>query len=214
MKLLSDLSSALPAQLPLAGAWVLYAVFHSLTASHTCKEWVKRQWPNFFASYRIFYNVLAVLLLVPVALLAVRTPGPTLWAWHGAMAWLMNGLAIAALISLLRSGGGYDLMIFLGLRRNVEEMAPRLVISGWHRFVRHPWYSLGLVLIWTRDMSAANFISAEAITMYFLIGSRLEERKLVAEFGHRYQEYQRRVPRLFPRPWRVLSKTDAERLAG
>jgi len=214
MTLLSDLAAALPAQLPLAAAWVLYAVIHSLTASHACKTFTKRHWPIFFASYRITYNVLAVVLLIPVVLISIRTPGPELWAWQGAMAWLMNGLAMAALMSLLVSGGGYDLMTFLGLRSAPAEIKPRLVISGWHRFVRHPWYSLGLVLIWTRDMSAAHFVTAEAITMYFIIGSRLEERKLVAEFGERYREYQRRVPRLFPRPWRCLSKADAERLAG
>ena len=214
MKLLSDLSAALPEQLPLAAAWVFYAAFHSLTASQTCKDFIKRQWTSFFANYRVVYNLLALLLLFPVLLISIRTPGPELWAWHGAMAWVMNGVAFVALLSFLRCGGGYDLMAFLGLRRDEANLMPRLVISGWHRFVRHPWYSLGLVLIWTRDMSAAHFVSAEAITMYFVIGSRLEERKLVAEFGDRYREYQRRVPRLFPRPWRALSKVDAERLAG
>ena len=88
------------------------------------------------------------------------------------------------------------------------------MISPWHRFVRHPWYTLGLVLIWTRDMNAASFVSAEAITLYFVIGSRFEEHKLVAEFGDRYREYQRKVPRLIPLPWRVLSRDDAARLAG
>ena len=214
MSLFSDLAAALPAQIPLAVGWVLYAVVHSLMASIACKQWIQRRWPDFFASYRLFYNVWAVILLLPLAVLSLRTPGPQLWAWSGPTAWLMNGLAGLALFSFLRTGGGYDLMTFLGLRPERTVGAPRLVISTWHRFVRHPWYSLGLVLIWTRDMSAATFVSAEAITLYFVIGSRWEERKLVAEFGERYREYQRKVPRLFPRPWQSLSKTDAERLAG
>jgi protein-S-isoprenylcysteine O-methyltransferase Ste14 len=222
MNLLSQISAALPAQLPLLLGWVLYALFHSLTASTACKNFIQRRWPGFFVtagnphgtSYRLLYNLLAVLLLLPLAALMVKTPGPQLWAWSGPMAWLMNGIVVLALVSFLRNGSGYDLMAFLGLRTATDVATPTLVISDWHRFVRHPWYSLGLILIWTRDMSAAGFVSAEAITMYFIIGSRLEERKLVAEFGERYREYQRQVPRLFPRPWRVLSKEAAQRLAG
>ena len=214
MNLLADLAAAMPEQLPLALGWVLYAVFHSLTASTTCKAWVERRWPNFFARYRLRYNLLALALLLPLAFLSLRTPGPQLWAWSGGMAWLMNGLAALSLLAFLRSGSAYDLSEFLGLHPALAAGAPRLVISTWHRFVRHPWYTLGLVLIWTRDMNAATFVSAEAITLYFVIGSRFEERKLVAEFGERYREYQRKVPRLMPLPWRVLSKTDVARLTG
>ena len=214
MSLLSDLAAAMPDQLPLALGWVLYAAFHSLTASTACKDMVQRRWPDFFARYRLLYNLLSLALLLPLAFLSLRTPGPQLWAWSGGLAWLINGLAALALLSFLKGGSAYDLTAFLGPRPALAAGPPRLVISPWHRFVRHPWYTLGLVLIWTRDMNAASFVSAEAITLYFVIGSRFEEHKLVAEFGDRYREYQRKVPRLIPLPWRVLSRDDAARLAG
>lgn len=211
---LSELAAALPAQLPLALGWLLYALLHSLTASMRCKAFCRRRWPNFFARYRLLYNGLALVLLIPLVALSMQSPGPQLWTWTGAAAWLLNGLAVLVLAAFLRGGGGYDLMAFLGLRPQLAVGTPRLVISSWHRFVRHPWYSLALVLIWTRDMNAASLVSATAITLYFVIGSRLEEDKLVAEFGERYREYQRRVPALVPLPWRVLSKDEARRLAG
>lgn len=211
---LSELAAALPAQLPLALGWLLYALVHSLTASMRCKAFCRRRWPNFFAIYRLLYNGLAVVLLIPLAVLSMQSPGPQLWTWAGAAAWLLNGLAVLVVVAFLRGGSGYDLIAFLGLRPQPAAGAPRLVISQWHRFVRHPWYSLALVLIWTRDMNAASLVSASAITLYFVIGSRLEEDKLVAEFGERYREYQRRVPSLVPLPWRVLSKDEARRLAG
>ena len=212
--LLTTLSQNLPAQVPLALAWIAYAVFHSFTASLWLKSIVQRRWPQFFASYRLAYNLLAGVLLLPILWLAWKTPGPTLWTWEGSMAWLMNGVTVLAMLHFLRYGSGYDLSSFLGLRPEAVAAQGRFVLSGWHRFVRHPWYALGLILIWTRDMTTAGFVTAEAITMYFVIGSRLEERKLVEEFGERYREYQRKVGRLFPLPWRVLSKTDADRLAG
>jgi protein-S-isoprenylcysteine O-methyltransferase Ste14 len=35
-------------------------------------------------------------------------------------------------------------------------------------------------------------------TLYFYLGSIFEERRLLAEFGDAYQDYQRRVPRFIP----------------
>lgn len=211
---LSELAAALPTQLPLALGWLFYALVHSLTASISCKAFCQRRWPKLFGAYRLLYNGLALVLLIPLAALSMRAPGPQLWVWTGALAWLLNGLTALVVLAFLRGGGGYDLVAFLGLRPQAQVAAPRLVISPWHRFVRHPWYSFALVLIWTRDMNAASLVSATAITLYFVIGSRLEEDKLVAEFGERYRAYQRRVPALVPRPWRVLSKDEARRLAG
>ena len=85
-----------------------------------------------------------------------------------------------------------------------------LRISPLHRHVRHPWYSLALVLIWTRDMDAPLLLTSLLVSGYFALGSRLEERKLEAMYGVVYRDYCRAVPGLLPRPWRCL---DAERAA-
>jgi protein-S-isoprenylcysteine O-methyltransferase Ste14 len=43
-------------------------------------------------------------------------------------------------------------------------------------------------------------VFAAACTAYVLVGVRIEERDLEAALGERYRDYQRRVPRLLPRP--------------
>jgi hypothetical protein len=88
----------------------------------------------------------------------------------------------------------------------------RFYISPLHRFVRHPWYSLGLVLVWTRDMNGPLLLSASAITLYFIVGSRLEERKLLVYHGEAYRRYRARVPGLIPLPWRYLNRQAARAL--
>jgi hypothetical protein len=55
-------------------------------------------------------------------------------------------------------------------------------------------------------------LSAIMITLYFIIGSLLEERKLLAYYGEAYREYRQRVPGLFPLPWRNLSREQAREL--
>ena len=210
--ILKDALAQLSPQWPLFLAWSLYAFIHSLTASVACKNFAHQHWPTLFASYRLAYNVLAGLLLIPIALIAYHQPGPVLWQWQGAAAWVINGITLLIFLSFLRHGAGYNLGEFLGLRPAVEKPTPQLVISDWHRHVRHPWYSLGLALIWSRDMNAAGLTSAGAMTLYFIIGSRYEEAKLVSEFGERYREYQKRVPALIPLPWKTLTRNDAERL--
>jgi protein-S-isoprenylcysteine O-methyltransferase Ste14 len=51
-------------------------------------------------------------------------------------------------------------------------------------------------------MSALTILINMVISVYFMIGAVLEERKLVLEFGEEYREYQRTVSMLFP--WRLL----------
>jgi len=52
-------------------------------------------------------------------------------------------------------------------------------------------------------------VSALAITLYFVLGSRLEERKLIAVHGDTYRRYRAKVPGLLPLPWKRLSREEA-----
>lgn len=201
----------------LAAAWLAYAALHSALASLAVKRRVAARWPAAMPGYRLAYNVVAVATIAPIAWLMHAHPGPALWEWRGIGWWLTNGLALAAAAGFLRSLRHYDSGEFSGMRqwrlglRAVEDQE-RFHLSPLHRWVRHPWYFLGLVIVWTRDMSAAMLVSALFITAYFAIGSRLEERKLLVYHGERYRRYRQRVAGLIPLPWKILSRAEAEEL--
>ena len=203
--------------LTLIGAWLSYFLIHSLLASLGAKRWVARHRPDFMPAYRLFFNAAALLLLLPPLYLTYSWNGPWLWRWSGAGWWLANGLALIALGLFYWTLRYYDSGEFIGLKqwrdqvRGVEDQE-QFHISPLHRFVRHPWYSLGLVLIWTRDMNAGFLLTAGVMTLYFVVGSWLEEKKLIEYHGGVYHRYRDKVPGLIPQPWRHLSKQEAEEL--
>lgn len=201
----------------LALGWLAYAALHSLLAALPVKAAVTRRWPGFAPYYRLAYNLIALVLVLPLAWAAYAIPGDWLWRWTGPWAWLANGLALAALAGFWFSSDTYDMGEFLGLKPLRERRADAAEHDGFrisplHRNVRHPWYALGLLLIWTRDMNAPLLISAVAVTLYFVLGSRLEEKKLEAHFGAAYREYKKKVPGLLPLPWKRLSAAEAAAL--
>jgi protein-S-isoprenylcysteine O-methyltransferase Ste14 len=68
--------------------------------------------------------------------------------------------------------------------------------------MRHPLYLGTFLFLWglwllfpTVSLLLANIV----ITGYTLYAIRLEEEKLVAEFGEQYIRYQQQVPKLIPR---------------
>ena len=200
-------------------AWIGYFAVHSALASLAVKTWVAGRWPGLMPAYRIAFNLLAVLGVTPILWLLYRQPGPLLWSWSGIWAYLANGLARAAVAGVFYTLRDYDGGEFLGLRqwrnriRSVRDQEA-FHLSPAHRFVRHPWYFFSLVLIWTRDMSQAMLLSAVLMTAYFIVGSRLEERKLIEYHGARYRQYMVRVAGLVPLPWKIMTPTEARALVG
>jgi protein-S-isoprenylcysteine O-methyltransferase Ste14 len=198
----------------LIGGWLLYFLLHSLLASLAVKYWVAQRWPALLPAYRLMFNAISLLSLLPLLYLLYAFPGPEIWAWRGVGWVLVNLLALASVAGFVWSMRYYDGEEFIGLRqwrqevRSVEDQE-HLHISPLHRYVRHPWYFLGLVLVWTRDMSQAFLISALMITLYFIVGSWLEERKLMVYHGERYRRYREQVPGLIPLPWKHLSREQA-----
>ena len=201
----------------LAACWIAYFGLHSLLASLGAKRRVAARWPQAMPAYRLAYNGLALLLLMPPVGLMLMWDGPLLWTWSGPWAWVSHTLALLALGLFAWSLGAYDNGEFSGLRqwrertRTVEDQET-LRLTPLHRHVRHPWYFCALLLIWTRDMDAARLLSALLASAYFVVGSRLEEAKLVAYHGTAYAAYRARVPGLVPLPWRRLSADEASAL--
>ncbi|MEN8180597.1 MAG: hypothetical protein ABFS39_18525 [Pseudomonadota bacterium] len=202
----------------LACLWLAYFLLHSWLASLQLKHWVARQHPELTPWYRLIFNGLALILLSPPVGYMWHLNSAPLWQWHGITAWLAYGLMTLAAFGFIWSLNFYDGSQFLGLRQlrmriHAVEDQERFHISPLHRYVRHPWYSLGLVLVWTQEMDPARLVSGLAITLYFIFGSFQEEKKLLVYHGEKYREYQKLVPGLIPSPWSHLSREQARSLS-
>ncbi|MEH6472166.1 MAG: DUF1295 domain-containing protein [Halopseudomonas sp.] len=206
------------AELLLLALYLLgYCSLHSWLASQRCKAWCGARWPEMMRYYRLLFNLSALLLLIPVALMLVNTAGPKLWSWPGAWGWLMNGLTIGSIVAFAISLRDYDLSQFSGTaqlsaNQSDPEDQARFHLGWWHRWVRHPWYFFALLLLWSREMDAAQLLTTLLVSLYFVIGSRLEERKLIDQFGEAYKQYCSQVPGLIPLPWRFLTAQQASEL--
>src|SRR6056297_2769873 len=101
----------------LALLWVFYFALHSLLASLWMKRRVAARWPRAMGGYRLVFNLVAVLLLVPPLWLTLTWPGPWLWRWEGGFFYVANGLAAVAAGLFLWSLRFYDGAEFLGARQ-------------------------------------------------------------------------------------------------
>ncbi|HMR66350.1 MAG TPA: isoprenylcysteine carboxylmethyltransferase family protein [Anaerolineae bacterium] len=190
--------------LVLTGYFGLYAVAHTWLASLGVKAWVRRRFgPAAARAYRLAYNVVATVTLLPLLALLALLPQQTLYVVPAPWAWLM---VVGQLVAILAAGltllqtGALD---FLGLAQLFGERAEQnggLNLGGLYAWVRHPLYTCSLIFLWLSPAMTTNSLVAYLLfTLYFYIGSIYEERRLVVEFGATYRAYQQAVPRLIPR---------------
>ncbi len=188
-------------------AVALWGVLHSLLAGPRAKQWLhQRIGSPADRGYRLFYNVVAAVTLLPVMAVPARYPGLTLYQipepWVFATSAVQIVALLAIVLTLLQTGASR----FLGIRQLLFPKgsgAARLQVSGFYRWVRHPLYAAGLTLIWLSPvMTTSSLVLNLGFTFYIVIGSRFEERQLATEFGEPYLEYRRKVPALIPRPWK------------
>ena len=182
-------------------AIALWGVFHSLLASIGIKDLFCRAFGDgFMKSYRLFYNIYAVISIVPVLYLMVTLPDHNLYRLPAPYDYVMRVGQGASIFLLFVAAFQTDLLSFVGLRQLFEEeKSGPLITSGLYRFVRHPLYTFSLLILWfSPSMSLNSFIVYSALTIYVLIGIVFEERKLLREFGQEYAEYRSVTPMLIP----------------
>ena len=117
-------------------------------------------------------------------------------------------LIVIAVLLIFLGGRQYDARQFLGTRQ-IKKGAPNRVISdtgeletsGVLGITRHPWYLATILLIWARQLDVSLIGVNVILTSYLIVGSYLEERKLIRQFGENYLIYQKRVSMLIPYKW-------------
>lgn len=177
---------------------VVFYTLHSLLAWGGVKRWAAQRlyldrW------YRLAYSGLSLLLLACVAGVYSAIPPGMAYitgTWRMAPGWgLVAGGALLAAAAILRFGAAG----FVGL---APEPRGDLVRSGLHGRIRHPIYTgvIAMALGWLLLAPTLPTVVVVSITFLYLpIGIRLEERKLIAQFGEAYERYRKEVPALWPK---------------
>jgi protein-S-isoprenylcysteine O-methyltransferase Ste14 len=193
--------------LPLALAWAAYGALHSAMVSETATGFLRRCLGGAFRFYRLFFNAVATVLLVPVVSYSLSFRRGLVVRWDGP--WLVVRYALVAVGVVLFVTGGrhYRLGQFIGISQLRGTPTGGLATggaidsSGVLGVIRHPWYTGLVLLFWARDLDVAGLVVSSVLTVYILVGTLLEERKLVHEFGDAYRSYQRRVSMFVPIKW-------------
>jgi protein-S-isoprenylcysteine O-methyltransferase Ste14 len=189
----------------LAVLWILWCVVHSGLISISVTDYLKRRFGGAFRYHRIAFNLTAALTLAPLFVYSNGIESRSLFHWEGY--WVVfQGLLIIAAAALFFAGARhYSLFQFLGLRQ-IEKGASHGTLADTGTFhttgilglTRHPWYLGMILIIWARNVDVAVLIANVILTVYLIVGTLLEERKLSLEFGDEYRQYQKRVPMLVP----------------
>ncbi len=191
--------------------WIIWCTMHSLMISLPVIAFFRRLLGDRFRYYRLFYTVTACVSLVPLLVLTRIGRGDIVISWQGP--WQIGRFILLVTASLLFWTGAqrYDMRNFLGIEQIRSGKLHRLLseteefaATGVFSLTRHPWYLGSLLLIWSilPAYSPADLLVSAILSGYLIIGTVLEERKLVAEYGEKYRRYQRQVSMLLPCKWR------------
>jgi methanethiol S-methyltransferase len=190
--------------------WLGWCVLHSLLITTPMTRFLKQLPGNVSRYSRLGYNIIAISTLLLLVLYTQSLPQEKVFAWQGG--WVVLQLCLLGVSFGVLYGGArrYDMGYFLGLKQ-ISSRKPHLLLTedtafsrdGIFAFIRHPWYLGSVVLLWSAlpVYYISTILAVVILSLYIVVGTILEERKLVAEFGENYRAYQREVSMLVPWKW-------------
>ncbi len=177
-----------------------FAALHSLLASLPAKNMAIK----YFGSkvdpwYLVLFSAIAVIAILPLVAMLIRSPGPVLyavpppWIWLFVLAQFIIGLA--SLRAFLDAP--HRFLIRAQLAKPQSPYAFALGIKGVYCWIRDPFLLFGLLLIWLTPYMTENLLLVYLIaTVYLFLGSLHWESRLFIQFGEDYVAYQTKVPRM------------------
>lgn len=194
------------AYLEISFLWAAYCALHSYLISTRFTGIMIRLLKRYYAFYRFVYVLVSVALLIPL----IR------YSSHIETQIVIGdgvGLDIVRKILTVFSLGiffwafffDYDPLSFVGVRQimnfwKTKTPSTSLVIKkkGLLGIVRHPMYLSLIIYLWCQTYTLAEIVVNTVLTIYIIIGTILEEKKLVLELGDAYVKYQQEVSMLIP----------------
>jgi protein-S-isoprenylcysteine O-methyltransferase Ste14 len=196
--------------------WGVYCAVHSALISISVTRWFKTVLADRYSFYRLFFNVFSLITLTPLVIYShsARFNSDPFFAWRGYGGIVRYSLVGLGMVLVVAGARHYSMLQFLGINQ-IRKASARGAMTGSGDLdktgvlglVRHPWYVAVFILLWTSDLNAAAITVNLVLSAYLIVGTLLEERKLLIEFGEEYRRYQERVSMFIPLKWLTARRT-------
>jgi methanethiol S-methyltransferase len=193
--------------LVLALLWTSYCAIHSALISIPITKRLMSVMAGRYCFYRLIFNLFSLATLIPLVMYShlARFNSDPLFAWSGYWQILRYALVGLGVLLVVTGAQHYSMLQFLGIHQIRRQSAGGAMTGsgdfddrGVLGIVRHPWYLAVFLFLWTGDLNAAAITVNLVLSAYLVVGTLLEERKLVIEFGEQYRLYQARVSMFIP----------------
>jgi methanethiol S-methyltransferase len=192
--------------LQIALLWSAYCALHSYLISTGFTNLLVRSLKKYYAFYRTFYVLFSLALLIPLINYTGQQDLEPI---------MPDGLFLNLVRKLLAAGSlvmffwafffNYDSLSFFGIRQMLNFGKQKITTpsedikrNGLLGIMRHPMYFSLIIYLWCQTYRMVDIVVNTVLTIYVIVGTILEEKKLVLEFGDTYVKYQQEVPMLVP----------------
>ncbi|MCZ7393407.1 MAG: isoprenylcysteine carboxylmethyltransferase family protein [Candidatus Methanoperedens sp.] len=188
--------------------FLVFAGLHSLLAADYIKDKGEKLLGKGYRFYRIMYTIISFLTFAPAFFIWVSFTGstPLVYSLPESLYPVIILIRLGALGMFVYASYQTDVLEFMGIRQKAKNI---LITGGAYGIVRHPLYTGGILLLFTKmEMSQLDIIAVLLVSIYLIIGAFIEERRLLSVFGEEYRKYQQQVSMLIPvkRVMRMKSK--------
>ncbi|MCG8697957.1 MAG: hypothetical protein MI922_07880, partial [Bacteroidales bacterium] len=166
--------------------WILYCTVHSLLIHPPVQNHITKAMGSMQKTYRLLYSGFAFVTIVPLFYYSSQLDYPTLFAWNNN--WVYLRYIMWLLVAVFGAGGAlaYNLWHFIGISQLFDKehksdspgIGKQIARKGMLRVSRHPWYTATFLLLWSRDLNYPTIVENGILSLYLIVGTLLEERKL------------------------------------
>lgn len=190
----------------LSSIWVGYCFLHSFLISIRFTNYLTRVLKNYYAFYRLFYVLISLVLLIWIINIPTQLDNEIVITNFPPWSIIRQILTWGSLLMFFWAFFfNYDSLSFFGIRQmlnfgKMKQINPseKIKKNGLLALTRHPMYLALIIYLWCQTFSMADILVNAILTIYVIIGTVLEEKKLILEFGDAYRKYQQEVPMLIP----------------
>lgn len=186
--------------------WIAYCALHSYLISIRFTNLMGRLLKKYYAFYRLFYILISVLLLIPLLNYSAQFESEVIITYTPVLSFIRYVLTTGSLLLFFWAFFiDYDSLSFFGIRQILNfgkqaktDSANEIKKQGLLGVMRHPMYLALIIYLWSQTHRMCDVVANTILTIYVIIGTKLEEDKLILEFGDSYIAYQHEVPMLIP----------------